>query len=53
MKNAQEYAAKVSEIEAAHGIDCRIRSKTDALKRDVKPDAPVGKKLPQAPSAPP
>jgi hypothetical protein len=49
VKNAQEYAAKVAEIEAAHGIDCRIKIvKTGVSKWEVKPDAPgPGKKAPQ------
>jgi hypothetical protein len=31
VKNAQEYAAKVAEIEAAHGIDCRINVKAEVV----------------------
>jgi hypothetical protein len=53
VKNAQEYAAKVAEIEAAHGIDCRIKIvKTGVSKWEVKPDAPgPGKKAPQGGSS--
>jgi hypothetical protein len=49
VKTAAQYAAKVAELEATHGIDCRIKVvKTGASKWEVKPDAPgPGKKAPQ------
>jgi hypothetical protein len=49
VKNAQEYAAKVSKLETTHGIDCRIKVvKTGASKWEVKPDpSGPGNKAPQ------